>query len=73
MRELIRDGLNGFLADPRDVRGYAARAAALLAAHGALTRVRRAARRTITLHLGREAALTRQRAVLALAAGLAAA
>jgi glycosyltransferase involved in cell wall biosynthesis len=71
LRELIRDGVNGFLADPREAAAYAARAAALLAAHEMLGPVRRAARRTITLHLGRERALSRQRAVLAQAAGLA--
>ncbi|WP_291295594.1 glycosyltransferase [Elioraea sp.] len=69
LREVIRDGVNGFLSDPRDARSYAARAAELLAAHHTLGAVRRAARRTIVLNFGREAALTRQRAVLARAAG----
>jgi glycosyltransferase involved in cell wall biosynthesis len=73
LREVIRDGVNGFLADPRDARAYAQRAAALLAAHDDLSAVRRAARRTITRYFGREAALTRQRAVLARAALAAAA
>jgi glycosyltransferase involved in cell wall biosynthesis len=71
LREVIRDGFNGFLADPRDHVAYAARAATLLAAHDTLGPVRRAARRTIALQFGREAALSRQRAVLARAAGLA--
>lgn len=64
LREVIRDGFNGFIADPRDPAAYAARAAALLARHAALGRVRRAARRTITLHFRREASLLRQRALL---------
>lgn len=68
LREVIRDGVNGFLADPRDPRSFAQRAAALLAAHDGHAAVRRAARRTITLHFGREQALSRQRAVLAQAA-----
>lgn len=64
LREIIRDGMNGFLAEARDPAAYAARAAALLARHGELDHVRRAARRTITLRFRREAALARQRAVL---------
>jgi glycosyltransferase involved in cell wall biosynthesis len=64
LREVIRDGLNGFIADPRDPAAYAARASELLARHGALGHVRRAARRTITLHFRREASLVRQHALL---------
>lgn len=68
LREVIRHGVNGFLAEPREPEAYAAAAAGLLARADALGRVRRAARRTITLHFRREQALARQRAVLARAA-----
>ncbi|MCU0946104.1 MAG: glycosyltransferase [Rubritepida sp.] len=68
LREVIRHGLNGFLAEPRDPEAYAAMAAGLLARADDLGRVRRAARRTITLRFRREEALARQRAVLARAA-----
>ncbi|MCU0946486.1 MAG: glycosyltransferase, partial [Rubritepida sp.] len=68
LREVIRHGVNGFLADARAPEAYAAMAATLLAEAGGLTRVRRAARRTITLRFRREAALARQRAVLERAA-----
>jgi glycosyltransferase involved in cell wall biosynthesis len=64
LREVIRDGVNGFLAEPRDPAGFALRAAELLGRHQTLGRVRRAARRTISLRFRREAALLRQRALL---------
>jgi glycosyltransferase involved in cell wall biosynthesis len=69
LREVIRDGFNGFLADPRDAAGFAARAAELLARHAALGRVRAAARRTITRHFRREAAISRQLGLLRQVAG----
>lgn len=68
LREVIRHGVNGFLAEAREPEAYATMACGLLAEAGALAPVRRAARRTITLHFRREAALDRQRAVLARAA-----
>jgi glycosyltransferase involved in cell wall biosynthesis len=68
LREVIRDGVNGFLADPRAPAAYAATAAGLLARSELLGHVRRAARRTITLHFRRERALVRLRSVLAEAA-----
>ncbi len=69
LREVIRPGVNGFLAEAREPGTYAEAAATLLARHAELALVRRAARRTITLNFRREAALLRQRAVLARAAG----
>jgi glycosyltransferase involved in cell wall biosynthesis len=68
LREVIRHGLNGFLAEAREPEAYAGMAAELLVRAGDLSRVRRAARRTITLHFRQEQALARQRAVLAQAA-----
>jgi len=64
LREVIRDGVNGFLDEPRDPAGFARRAGDLLGRHQALGAVRRAARRTISLRFRREAALLRQRALL---------
>jgi glycosyltransferase involved in cell wall biosynthesis len=68
LREVIRHGVNGFLAEARDAAAYAAAASDLLGNAAALGGVRHAARRTITLRFRREAALARQRAVLAQAA-----
>jgi glycosyltransferase involved in cell wall biosynthesis len=64
LREVVRDGFNGFLADPRDPARYAARAAELLARPASVEPARRAARRTITLLFRREAALRLQLALL---------
>lgn len=64
VREVIADGVNGALADPRDPRAFAARAASLLATGDALDPLRAAARRTILARYRRDRALVRQIALI---------
>ena len=60
VREVIEDGVTGFLVDPRDPLGLARRAAELLAARARLTQVRRAARTLAVARFDLRDALVRQ-------------
>lgn len=64
VREVITDGVNGVLVDPRDPQALAMRAAALLEAHASLDHLRQAARRTILARYRRDRAIARQIALI---------
>jgi glycosyltransferase involved in cell wall biosynthesis len=64
VREVITDGVNGVLVDPRDPEALAMRAAALLEAHASLDHLREAARRTVVARYKRDRAIARQIALI---------
>lgn len=60
VREVIRDGVNGMLVDPRDQAALARRVAELLETSAAQTPLRVAARRTVLDRFRRDRAIARQ-------------
>lgn len=64
VREVITDGVNGVLVDPRDPQALAARAAALLESHASLDDLRKAARRVVVARYRRDRAIERQIALI---------
>jgi glycosyltransferase involved in cell wall biosynthesis len=64
VREVIADGVNGVLVDPRDPHVLASRAVALLETHPALEPLRIAARQTMLRRFRREQAIARQIALI---------